>query len=98
MTSHVSEQGTSSEEEEGKDEGAELEGSTSTEDLPWAATEVRPPSSLGRTQAEVGPGINSRPGQWFVTGSPARPGAGSQPPWTLTGLNETHTVADQPAD
>nr|XP_044607271.1 melanophilin isoform X3 [Equus asinus] len=40
LTSHVSEQGTSSEEEEGKDEGAELEGSTSTEDLPWAATEV----------------------------------------------------------
>uniref|UniRef100_A0A9L0RIE7 Melanophilin n=1 Tax=Equus caballus TaxID=9796 RepID=A0A9L0RIE7_HORSE len=40
LTSHVSDQGTSSEEEEGKDEGAELEGSTSTEDLPWAATEV----------------------------------------------------------
>nr|XP_023498417.1 melanophilin isoform X1 [Equus caballus]XP_023498418.1 melanophilin isoform X1 [Equus caballus] len=53
LTSHVSDQGTSSEEEEGKDEGAELEGSTSTEDLPWAATEVRPPSSLSRTQAEV---------------------------------------------
>uniref|UniRef100_A0A8C4LJN4 Melanophilin n=1 Tax=Equus asinus TaxID=9793 RepID=A0A8C4LJN4_EQUAS len=59
LTSHVSEQGTSSEEEEGKDEGAELEGSTSTEDLPWAATEVSDIES--RIAALQAAGLTVRP-------------------------------------
>ncbi|XP_058389471.1 LOW QUALITY PROTEIN: melanophilin [Diceros bicornis minor] len=53
LTSHVSAQGTSSEEEEGNDEGAELDRSTSVEDLLEVAPKVRPSSSLSRTQAEV---------------------------------------------
>ncbi|XP_014595909.2 melanophilin isoform X6 [Equus przewalskii] len=59
LTSHVSDQGTSSEEEEGKDEGAELEGSTSTEDLPWAATEVSDIES--RIAALQAAGLTVRP-------------------------------------
>lgn len=45
LTSNVSDQGASSE-EEGKDKGAELDRSTSLEDLPRMTPKVRPPPAV----------------------------------------------------
>lgn len=48
LTSNISDQGASSE-EDGKEDGAELDRSTSVEDLPGAAPEVRPDKGQGST-------------------------------------------------
>lgn len=86
LTSNVSDQGASSE-EEGEDDGAELDRNTPVEDLPGAAPEVRPPPAVSARQR---PGTNSLsrsqqpgPGQtanlWWALRAPDKGCKGCRP-------------------
>ena len=79
MTSHISDQGASSEEEGSKEEEAGLNRKTSIEDLPGAAPEVRPPEGLAR------PGQRWGQESRVCNQASGPPQAGSHPPprWAL---------------
>lgn len=72
LTSNVSDPGASSE-EEGKDQGAELDRSTPVEDFPRAASEVRPPQQSWKDKGQ-------QPHPWWARRAPDEGHTGCQTP------------------